>query len=385
MRRVWVSSAVFACALANLGGSPAQSTSTIALLDRYLAGDFDGVVGSFGEQTNYGRILKDLKRDADEWMAAGGAGERARRELAAATFALEAARAGEWYEWKWVVTQSDGPLPVIYWKAPPLLIEWGCELLRQETTPGPIERIWQLAALGVAQRGEDPQFQIGDTKVDLPAPVVQLAAPRPSFPPGGRVIQRTVTRHPDEVLNVQHEIKHLMHVTDRFPVERRFMLGQGIARERHGPADAAAIYNSLADDPAVGAEARVRLGALYLRQNRPSDALQQFDRAERETRDTYVVYLARYFRGQAFLRLKQEDNAIAAFRGAVAARPGTQSASAALAPLLIKKDQRAEAQALMAAVLEAGARAYDPYLEFMHADDRFWPRLVGRLRAEIRR
>jgi hypothetical protein len=69
----------------------------------------------------------------------------------------------------------------------------------------------------------------------------------------------------------------------------------------------------------------------------------------------------------------------------VAARPGTQSASAALAPLLIKKDQRAEAQALMAAVLEAGARAYDPYLEFMHADDRFWPRLVGRLRAEIRR
>ena len=33
-------------------------------------------------------------------MAAGGDAERERRELAAATFALEAARLDEWSEWK---------------------------------------------------------------------------------------------------------------------------------------------------------------------------------------------------------------------------------------------------------------------------------------------
>jgi hypothetical protein len=102
------------------------------------------------------------------------------------------------------------------------------------------------------------------------------------------------------------------------------------------------------------------------------------------TRDSYVLYLARLFRGQAFLRLQQEDNAMQALRGAVAVRPGMQSASVLLAELLIKNDLRAEAQTLMAAVL-AGAGSYEPFLEYAHADDRFWPQLIAKIRAEIRR
>jgi hypothetical protein len=61
-----------------------------------------------------------------------------------------------------------------------------------------------------------------------------------------------------------------------------------------------------------------------------------------------------------------------------------QSASVLLAELLIKNDLRGEAQTLMAAVL-ANAGGYDPYLEYAHADDRFWPQLIAELRAEIRR
>jgi hypothetical protein len=36
-------------------------------------------------------------------------------------------------------------------------------------------------------------------------------------------------------------------------------------------------------------------------------------------------------------------------------------------------------------MLAAEPRPVDPWRAYVHADDRFWPYLVGRLRAEIRR
>ena len=395
--RLILVAALLACGVI-VAGTFASTASTLTLLDRYLAGSFDEVVRGFDDTTNYDRLYKDLVRDGAAWIAAGGEAERARRELAAATFALEAARADEWYEWKWIQSQPSGS-PAVWWKAPPLFIEWGCEIMRKSDPARPIERIWQLAALAVAQRSEDGQFLIGDTEVDpgdraaalaaaakanAAAPVPAPAAPIPAGPVKGQPpLVHGQRRHPEEVVNVQKEIKHLMHVTERFPAERRFMLGQGIARERFTPEDALSIYISLADDPWVGAEARMRMGGILLRRGRVPDAMIQFDRVERMTRDSYVLYLTRLFRGQAFLRLKQEDNAMTALRGAVAVRPGMQSASVLLAELLIKNDLRAEAQRLMAQVL-ASAGSYEPYLEYMHADDRFWLQLIERLRGEIR-
>jgi len=100
-------------------------------------------------------------------------------------------------------------------------------------------------------------------------------------------------------------------------------------------------------------------------------------------RDTYVEHRARIYRGQILLRQKREEAAIEAFRGAVAARPGAQSASVLLAELSFKAGNRTEAQQVMSAVL-ANPAAGDPYLQFDHADDRFWPELLARLRREIK-
>jgi len=374
---------------AQSGRPSAQARPTIALLDRYAAGEFAAVAEELSKVDDFKRLLKDLTSDdLKKWLVAGGADDRARRELAAATFALEAARADEWLEWKWIQRPppQTSPLPVLYWKPPPLLIEWGCELLRQNAEPQPIERIWQLAAVAVAQRGEDTQFLIGFTEVQGPP-----EPPPPAPPQGGRGVgglpfrSGLQQRFPDEVLNAGKEIGHLNHVAERFPKEKRFMLAEGLARERPSEQDAIKVYTSLLDDADVGAEANVRLGSLYLRRGRVPDALQRFDQAERVTRDPDLIYLARYYRGQALLRTKHETDAMAAFQAALAARPGSQSASVALAALLARNDRHADAQALMKTVLDAGPNHTDPNIEYMHGDDRFWPYLLATLHREIKK
>lgn len=349
------------------------AAARLPLLDRYAAGHFDAVTAELEGPTDFQQLIEDLKTHADAWLTAGGAADRARREIAAATFALEAARIAQWREWKWIQRPPPtmGSLPTLFWRPAPLLLEWGCALLRTRDAPGPAERLWHLAALGVSQRSEDSQFQIGMSQI-----VDDAAEPTPQAPPAGR--GRGL-----EVVNKKDEITHLAHSRARFPDEPRILLAEGIARERWFPDQAALAYGTVLDDIDIGGEAQMRLGVLHMRGNQLPKALEAFDRAERLTRDTYVVHLARFYRGQILLRQKREDAALEAFRGAVAARPGAQSASVILAELLFKAGNRTEAQQLMAAVL-ANSPAGDPYLEYGHADDRFWPELLARLRREIR-
>ncbi len=253
-------------------------------LDAYRAGQFDRVVAELDRETNFKDILEQLRRDGPRWISAAGPSEVPRRQLVAATFALEAARVGQRYEWKLIQMQepmcsaSDlQPLNVLYWKPPPLLIEWGCALFRKDEKPRPIERWWQMAALAVAQRSEDTQFLVGDPKI-------------------GKGIG------PGEIGNIADEIKHLDHVWKRFPEEQRFVLGQAIARDREWPEDSVQAYRALEKDPIVGGEALMRLGAMHMRHRNIPEALKAFERAQTITRDPYVIFLANYFSGQIYER-----------------------------------------------------------------------------------
>jgi Tfp pilus assembly protein PilF len=349
------------------GTTTAQRLSVLDLLDRYGGGQFEAVVEVLNGDIDFGDLLKQVRRDGPVWIDAAGSADRARRETAAVTLALEAARAGEWREWKLTQMQPQmcsgsgecvQPMNVLYWKAPPLLIEWACERLRQYESPLEIERWWQLAALGVAQRSEDPQFLIGDTNIGL-----GLQA--------------------GEIGNTQDEIKHLDHVSKRFPHEMRFVLAQGIARDRAWTEDATQAYLALEKDPDVGGEAMMRFGAMQMRQRRSSEALRYFDRAEALTRDPYVVFLASYFKGQLFEQQRSVRRAEESYRRAVAAVPHAQSATMALAALVFRDGRRTEAHQLVKQMLAAEPPPLDPWRTYAHADDRFWPQLIGRLRAEI--
>jgi tetratricopeptide (TPR) repeat protein len=381
-RRLLIASLVLGTCLA--GGRPAaRNQSVVDLLESYAAGRFDDVVAALEGTSDFGRILRGLRADGPAWIAAGGPASRERRELVAATFALEAARAGQWREWKWIQrqpkmcagTECYDPPNVLHWRPPPLLVEWGCELFRRDATPRPVERWWQLAALAVAQRSEDVQFLIGDPFIGQ------------GF-------------HTPEIGNVNDEIKHLDHVTPRFPGEARFVLAQGIARDRHFREDAEQVYRALEHHPDVGAEALVRLGAMHMPQARSTHittatpqpanvnhalALRSFDRARTLTRDPYVLYLAEYFTAQTLLQQRRPREAERAYRAAISAVPHAQSATIALAALVFRDGRRSDAYDLVGGMLDADPRPVDPWRAYVHADDRFWPYLVGRLRAEIRR
>ena len=348
---------------------PAQTASVTAQLNRYLAGDFEPVVEQLKALESFDGVLDELRLNGPAWVDAAADNDRPRRRLAAATFALEAARAADHVDWKWVQrlkaqnNERQGA-DHIFWKAPPLLIEWGCSLMRGEPKPPPIERIWHLAAIAVVQRAGDAEFLIGSPF--------------------------------SERMNADAEIDHVYHASGRFKNEGRFKLAVPIAvdsltwtprRDRVAPrqADAAArAFENLLDDASVGGEAAMRLGALHARRGRLDDALEMFERAETRTRDRYVIYLARYFKGLALERASRLPDAEASYRGALATIPQAQSATIALAALLAKQGHRAEAAQMIDAQLSTTPAPPDPWLGYGTADDRFWPELIARLRAEIK-
>lgn len=332
--------------------------SITTLLDRYLAGHFAEVIDTIEVNDNYNDLLKNLRKDAPYWIDAAGPADRPRRQLAAATLALEAARTGTVDDWKLV--QNFIRPEYIYWKAPPKLIEWGCQLLREAGPPTEAERLWHLAALAVAARAGDFEFLIGS---------------------------------PWEARgNPWDELLHLEHSAERFPRERRFALAQGIAVEwrlfptsRAGAAEAQHIFELLSEETGVGPEASVRLGFMLLRAGNLSRALTSLSSAAMRSRDPYVTYLAHYFRAKVFERQHLPDEAQAAYREALEVIPAAQSSSFGLAALLAARGTRAEAAALVDAALTAAPRPIDPWRAYGEADARFWPGLIARLHAEITR
>ena len=346
-----------------------QTPALHGQLDRYLAGEFDAVAAELAVLRDFDNLREGLERHAPAWINAAGAAEWPRRHLAAATFALEAARAAEHEEWKWVqqirgVTPPQPP--ALWWKAPPRLIEWGCEVIRTGQVPPAVERVWHLASVAVAQRRSDYEFLIG-------SPWEERGDPK-------------------------QEIEHLSHATFRFAEDPRLILAQAIAIEwrtwpttaRHsrtaviGLTQAMSAFERLTRDPIIGAEATVRLGSLRLRGRNLTGAIELFDRVETMTRDRYLIYLARYFRGQAQERQKRPADAERAYRGALATIPKAISATMALAALLARDGRTSEASSLVEAALTASPPPLDPWRAYAAADDRFWPQLIRRLRAEIR-
>jgi hypothetical protein len=353
MRHVYAFVVAVVCALGTVAASGSDPLA-MPLLERYASGEFDAVAGELATLTDFSNIYKDLRRNAPAWIDANGASDRDRRRLAAATFALEAARVGALYDWKRV--QRFIRADLIYWRPPAELVEWGCALMR-ETPPTPIEQTWQLAALAVASRAQDFEFLIGS-------------------PWEGRA-------------NAKDEYAHLEHAAQRFPREHRFLLAQGIAIEWRlfpsartpGAPEMLRIFANLRNDPRVGPEALMRSGVHRFRTGDRGLAELELREAEDRATDPFVTYLARFYLGQM---ARGAADAEAAYRGALTAVPRAQSATFALALLLAKRGVRSEGAALIDASLQQ-PHAVDPWRSYADADDRFWPVHIAALREAIAR
>ncbi len=90
----------------------------------------------------------------------------------------------------------------------------------------------------------------------------------------------------------------------------------------------------------------------------------------------YWLYL---FEGRAFEETHAPDDAVAAYRLAVAAVPNAQSATVALAAALVADRRTAEAVPLVNTVLTAPAPV-DPWVFYTCPDCRAWAQAIANLR-----
>src|SRR5688572_8198659 len=88
------------------GAAAWPQRSVLDLLNRYEAGEFEVIARELDRpDLDFADLLKRLQADGPQWIAAAPPALQNRRRLAAASFALEAARADAWHEWKWLVRQ----------------------------------------------------------------------------------------------------------------------------------------------------------------------------------------------------------------------------------------------------------------------------------------
>jgi hypothetical protein len=369
MRRFLGMLVVLATSMSVVAGRPVWRASAVELLDSYLRGNYTAATDALSDDANLDDLLTRLRQDGPAWIEGGGSDARTRRELAAATLALEAARAGEWREWK-IRTKmqlpSDGagvprpPTIIMYWRAPALLLEWGCELMRQGHQPSATERLWFQASVAVAERAEDYEFMVGDTKLD-------------------EMADRRVYEYNGDV------IQHVRHAMLRFPQEPRFNLAQAIAEEGHDPPAAVQRFTLLQKDIDLRGEATVRLGVMAYWQRDDDRALDLLRRSEGLTRDPWLIYLARFVSGLIQERHGHSSDAESLYRRALMAVPRAESGVVSLAALLFRSDRREEAERLTQEMLATRPAPADPWRGYADADDRFWPQLVGGLREAIAR
>jgi tetratricopeptide (TPR) repeat protein len=310
-----------------------------ALLDAYLEGDFDlaSVPHLRDAPLPPADTLRSvLSKEGTLFVSAGPPAERDRRRLIVATVALQLANR---------IGDED-------WRRGAALFEWGCGLVRRNSAPSDAERLWHWAGVALTQASGDGA----------------AAA------------------------------LHAGHASRRFPDEPRFVLARAIALElqswpddRHrSPRDRNAgladqiveRFMTAAKHPETQVEARLRLGVLYLRQKHAGNALRQFREAG-ETADAYLRYLLALFEGRALEREDRMPDAIAAYRRALGAAPGAQTAELALAAALARSGSTGEAVEVMRAAV-TGDAAVDPWLLYGQADLRFWPAIMLALREQLR-
>jgi VWFA-related protein len=143
-------------------------------------------------------------------------------------------------------------------------------------------------------------------------------------------------------------------------------------------------YEAAMKFPQTEAEARVR-GARFLYSLGQYDrALELLNAATTTTPDKEVRYFADLVRGQIQRARGRSDEAVAAFRSALATWPGAQSARVALMTLLLNRGDREGAAALAEAAQTGPDEEFDPWWTYWLGDFRGYPAILDKLREMAR-
>jgi VWFA-related protein len=143
-------------------------------------------------------------------------------------------------------------------------------------------------------------------------------------------------------------------------------------------------YEEAMKFPETEPEARVRAARFLYGIGSFERALELLDGATRQSADKEVRYFADLIRGQILRALGRSDDAVVAFRAALATWPGAQSARVALMTLLVNRGEREEAAALAEAAQTAPESEFDPWWTYWLGDFRAYPAMLDKLRELAR-
>ena len=175
----------------------------------------------------------------------------------------------------------------------------------------------------------------------------------------------------------------------RCPNEPRLRLAHAVVSEQQWlrghttagqEADILNLYEQAIKFPETAVEARVRAARFLYGMGEFDRGLALLKEMSTPAADLELRYLTQLVRGQLLRGSGRQEEAAAAFRAALQAWPGAQSARVALMTLQMVRGNRDEAAALSEEIQVAATDQYDPWWTYWLGDYRIYPAILGRLR-----
>jgi tetratricopeptide (TPR) repeat protein len=377
MRRWLVRGLVMAAAVGTAASAPiAQQSGRLSVQDAvalYARGDFGTAVRALDTQ---GLKVALFTRALDEWIAGGESGARQQRRKVAAAFALDA----NWMatRTRWGVGQpggdSENRVPPIdpdrelvsQLSSQRLVAQWAVQQLPASGVPDSLERLLWLSAIGLTEDGQ-----------------AWTRLHREILPPARkRLLDEPRVRLAEVLARTNQDLRPFRRV---LPNGRDILRKEALGSAATGPIPGAirAFETLLAVGPLTG-EVELRIGYLELRRNSWSAALTRFDAARSKASEPTVQATADYFAGWVFEQLDRPNDAIAAYRRALAITPAMRNLATRLSALLYLRNERVEAYSILDTGLNARPAPIDLMVQMERADARFVPEWLALIRQAMK-
>ena len=168
-----------------------------------------------------------------------------------------------------------------------------------------------------------------------------------------------------------------LRLAHAFVSEQQWLRG-GLTRDQE--LEIVQRYEEAMKFPETEPEARVRAARFLYGLGMFDRALAVLDGGTAPSADKEVQYFSQLIRGQILRALGRSDDAVAAFRAALATWPGAQSARVALMTLHVNRGEREEAAKLAEATQTASENEFDPWWTYWLGDYRMYPAMLDKLR-----
>jgi hypothetical protein len=326
-------------------GQGGASSSIQGLLDRYQKGDFTSV-SQLTTTTDPTQLQSSFIGAAESWIARNPS-DVVNRRLVATAFAIELAHAR---------LAVDNPTLIV-------LLEWGKKEWRKGA-PSAAERVWTRAAVALVERGG----RVSEERSKGDDPMSKILRSNGRLPWSDAFIGDAAGRFSDDA---------------RLQLARMLFV-------RGGLKGSATPLERLAEDPEIGSDVLVQLAMYSFHDSKQGDkrfeeVKRLADQALRRAVEPWTIYLAHFLAALSNENQGRAQDAIREYLAALDAVPRAQSASLALAQVLLHGTQ-ADTDAAVALVTRSLAErpdGEDPWRVFEYGEYIRWPVLIADVRKAI--